>query len=53
MLTTFDKAIAAGLVGLLVSLANQFGLALDPAVKDALAVILGALAVYFVPNKEG
>lgn len=43
------KAIAAAVTAIVAILATQ-GIDIDPAVKTAVVTLLGALAVYLVPN---
>lgn len=52
MLTTFDKAIAALVVPLIVSALAQLGFHADEAFTAALVAIVTALVVWLVPNKE-
>lgn len=51
MITTFDKAIAAVIVPLVVLALAHFGLSMDQAWADALAAVIAGIVVYLVPNK--
>lgn len=51
MATSFDKAIAAVVVPLIVLALAHFGFNADPAFQDALAVIVAGIVVYLIPNK--
>lgn len=58
-LTSFDKAIAGGLVSMVLTWLAQYGITLSPVVHDAVAslafagvtYLAGHLTVYFAKNK--
>lgn len=52
MLTRFDKALAALLTSSVVQLVTHFGIAVPPGVEATATVVLTALFVWLVPNKE-
>lgn len=49
-LTSFDKAIAAGLAGLVITWLARYGVTLSPVVHDALASLSLAAVSYVVPH---
>lgn len=59
-LTAFDKAIAGGLMTLIVGWLAKYGVTLSPVVHDALAslayaaavYVVGHVVVYFAKNKQ-
>lgn len=49
-LTTYDKAISAGLCGLVIAWLARYGVTLSPVVHDAVASLSLALVSYVVPH---
>lgn len=52
MVTTFDKAIAAVIVPLVVALLAHFGFNADETFAASLAAVIAGIVVYLVPNKS-
>lgn len=50
-ISEYRKAIAA-VVSAAVAVAATFGVDIDPAVSTAVVTLLGALAVYLIPNAD-
>jgi hypothetical protein len=52
MLTSFDKALSALVVGLALLVAGHYGLHLEADLQAALATVVTGIVVYLVPNKQ-